>query len=56
VGRDVIFDVQDGNIVLHPITHNESDNIESLIAQITQENKHELVFSGALFGKENVIW
>jgi antitoxin component of MazEF toxin-antitoxin module len=45
VGRDIAFDIQDGNIVLHPVTHNENDNIESLIAQITPKNKHEGVFS-----------
>ena len=57
MGRDVTFDIKDGNIILHPIARNENDDdIENLIAQITQENKHEVVFSGALVGKENVIW
>lgn len=57
MGRDIVFDIQDGNIILHPIAYNENDNdIEKLIAQITHENKHEVVFSGALIGKENVIW
>jgi antitoxin MazE len=57
VGRDVIFDIQNGDIILHPIAQNKNINdIENLIAQITQENKHEAVFLGALVGKENVIW
>jgi len=54
-GKDVAFDIQDGKIILHPIIQNNDNDIESLIAQITQENKHEGVFSGVLVGKENVI-
>lgn len=56
-GRGVVFDIQDGNIVLHPVTNNKNGgDIEILIAQITPENKHDAVSSWTLVGKENVLW
>jgi len=53
VGSELEISVQDGCILLSPVNRQPS-RLEELVAQITDDNKHELVDWGPPVGGE--VW
>ena len=44
--------IQDGKLVLAPLAGNSSFDLDQLIAQITDDNRHDEIGTGAATGRE----